>query len=355
MPPDGAAAERATPAPFALSEPFEGRPIDPSMLAMTGLEQVRSHIRGEGPGVPISALFGIRPVEAEVGSAVFAMPASDWLLGADGRPQAGVLAPLADAAHSSAIATTFARGTALTTLCLTLSYVEPLGAAAEELVCSARVDERGAGDVVHTTAEIADERGALLARSTARSLVFPLPGVEQGGEPGDRTGKPVPRGSAGEPAPGADARGEPLPEQAWATSTGAELLGRLCSESGPLPPIHHLTGLRTVAADGDEVRLSLPASTWVSSLLRQVQGGALALLAESALDAAVLATLDAGGARATVELRVDFLRKVPAGDELLDAAASLVHRGRSFAFGGCTVSTAERGPVATATSVHRRG
>ncbi|MDQ3934016.1 MAG: PaaI family thioesterase [Actinomycetota bacterium] len=351
----GAAAERSAPAPFALSEPFEGRGIDPSLLAMTGLEQVRTHIRGEGPAVPISVLFGMRPVEADVGSAVFAMPASGWLLGADGLPQAGVLAPLADAAHSSAIATTFGRGSALATLCLTMSYVARLEAGAEELVCHARVERRGADDVVHSSAEIVDERGSLLAHSTARCSVFPLPGVEGGGEPGDRTGKPLPRGSAADPAPGTEARGEPLPERVWKTSTGADVLGRLCSESAPLPPIHHLTGLRAVAAHDGEVRMSLPATTWISSILRQVQGGALAMLAESAVDAAVLATLDAGGTRETVELRVDFLRKVPAGDEVLDATASLVHRGRNFAFGSCTVSSAERGPVATATSVHRRG
>jgi uncharacterized protein (TIGR00369 family) len=326
--PEGAAVEPAT-EPFALSAPYDPPELDASLLAMSGLEQLRASIRGETRPAPISELLGMRPIEADEGSAAFAMPVSGWLAGEGGRPQAGVLAPLADAAHAAAVVTTLPPGNALTTLCLTLSYAGALDDRAEEVVCRARCDRGGAGELPsHSSAEVTDDRGTVLARSTARCAVFPLPGVPAAdGIAGDRTGRPAPRGAAAVPAAGPDASGD--------------------------PPIRELTGLRALEAGDGDARFELPATIWVASLLRQVQGGALALLAEAALDGAVASALPAPGARETVELRVDFLRRAPAGEGPLQADATLTQRGRNFAFGSCTVSSADRGRVAAATSVHR--
>ncbi|HEX8053860.1 MAG TPA: PaaI family thioesterase, partial [Thermoleophilaceae bacterium] len=245
MPGDGAAVEPAA-EPFALSAPYDPPQLDASLLAMSGLEQLRASIRGETRPAPISELLGMRPIEADEGSAAFAMPASGWLAGEGGRPQAGVLAPLADAAHAAAVVSTLPPGHALTTLCLTLSYVEALTGEAEEVVCRARCDRGGVGELPsHSSAEVTDDRGTVLARSTARCAVFPLPGANAagaaaagaaasggtaaggaaaggtaaggtaaggaaaGGAAGDRTGAPAPRGTAAVPAPGLDASGDP--------------------------------------------------------------------------------------------------------------------------------------------------
>jgi|SRR5947209_2762055 len=354
MAPEGL-VEHADPIPFALSERLDHPALDPSLLAMSGLEQVRTNIRGDGTLAPISVLLGMRPIEADCGSAVFAMPASAWFDGPDGRPQPGVLAPLADAAHSAAIATALPPGNALATLCLTLSYVARPPEPAEQLVCTARLSPPGVveGVPAHSGAEIVDEHGSILARSTARCAVYPIPGVQGGGSAGDHTGKARPVGKPAPPAAGSEARGARVPADEWERTSGADVLARLSAGTPPLPPIQHLTGLRVASGGEGRARFELPASGWVSSLLRQVQGGALAMLAEAALDGAVLSTLDAAGARDTVELRIDFLRKVPASGELMVADASLSQRGRNFAFGACSVSSEKRGTVATAASVHR--
>lgn len=333
MPSVPGGAQRRDERPFAVSAPFEEPAFDPALLTASGLEQVRANVRGEAPPAPISTLLGMRPIAADEGSATFALPASGWLDGAEGGPQPGVLAPLADAAHAAAVVTTLGPGNALATISLTLSYVAPVVPRGDRFLCRARVDRGGAGMPVRTTAEVTAADGTVIAYSTARNVVSPIPGLDLDGPPGDRTGRRPPSGDVATPAPG--------------PFDGAD------GDGATPPAIGRLTGLRAVEVGGGAARFELPATPWVSSLLRQVQGGALLMLAEAALDGAVGTALEPGAARGTLEVQVDFMRKVPAGEELLHADASLVQRGRSVAFGSCTVASDRRELVATARSVHR--
>ena len=93
----------------------------------------------------------------------------------------------------------------------------------------------------------------------------------------------------------------------------AQLAGEL-----PAPPIHHLMGVTLTAVKPGEAEFQLPASEWLCAPPRgRVQGGAVALLAESALSAAIQTTVPAesgsGPDRPEDQLPAPARRGWPAG------------------------------------------
>jgi uncharacterized protein (TIGR00369 family) len=144
--------------------------------------------------------------------------------------------------------------------------------------------------------------------------------------------------------------GQILSEATWQTTSGLDvLLGQLAGQL-PMPPIHHLTGLRPTKAAPDEVTFVMPASEWLCApAARRVQGGAVALLAETALSAAIQTCLPAGTAFAPVDLKVNYLRPLTADGRLARADGRVVHSGRRIAVAGAEVFDADGKPIALAT------
>ena len=64
----------------------------------------------------------------------------------------------------------------------------------------------------------------------------------------------------------------------------------------PPPPIIELTGLRLTGAGEGEAEMALPCSPWLSTALRTVQGGFIAMLAEATLASAAFSTIEPGTA-----------------------------------------------------------
>lgn len=117
-----------------------------------------------------------------------------------------------------------------------------------------------------------------------------------------------------------------------------------------MPPIQDLTGLRPSEATQDEVAFVMPASEWLCAPARgRVQGGAVALLAETALSAAIQVRMPAGTAIAPVDLKVNYLRPLAADGRLACARGRVVHSGRRIAVGNAEVSDADGKPIAVAT------
>jgi len=66
-----------------------------------------------------------------------------------------------------------------------------------------------------------------------------------------------------------------------------------------------------VDADAGKTTWKMPASGWLCSLIQgRLYGGAIAMLAGTAIDGTVQTTLPAGTAFAPVDLKVYFLRPV---------------------------------------------
>ena len=103
----------AAPEPFAvpaatdsldlLREPVRGDVVYPGLAALPGVEQVRAFLAGRAPAPPVARLTGRRIIDASLGSAAYALPATDWMLGPKGVVHSGALAVLADGALIAAV------------------------------------------------------------------------------------------------------------------------------------------------------------------------------------------------------------------------------------------------------------
>lgn len=111
--------------------------------------------------------------------------------------------------------------------------------------------------------------------------------------------------------------------------SGIERLRREVDGTIPMSPLGHLTGLRPTAAAAGDVTFTMPATPWLTGSNGLIPGGALAILADSPLAAAIGTALPPQTALVTSELSLRYLRPVRAGGDLM-ARGTLVHAGRSL-------------------------
>jgi uncharacterized protein (TIGR00369 family) len=181
---------------------------------------------------------------------------------------------------------------------------------------------------------VRDSRDRLVAHGTSRCAVFaPIddsvallpPGAPAAAETEPKTSDPHLR------TPPAT-RSRHLHE----ARDGLELLRAGLRSELPPPAIDQLTGIRIAAAEQGRVAFSLPASPWLRNELGTVYGGVQALLAKSAAAAAVQSTASQGTGYAALDVKINFLRAVPADGRELRAIGTVLHRGTRLA-----IATAE--------------
>lgn len=325
-------------------EPFRGGYPDPRMIGLPGLESLRIAISGYGVRPPISHLVGMALTEVDEGYAVFEMPASEWFLSSQDQISAGALMMLADGSFGCAVLTGLPAATPYTTSELSMSFLKP---------CAPSGVIRAVGRLLHIDPPLAlsdvwveDGRGQRVAHGTSTLMV--LPTVEGIDPPTDLT-KVSPREY---PTPDPYLRppeGATIPWEEWRTMPGVQILQRQIAGELPQPPIHYLTGMTLREVAEGSATFTMPASEWLSSPLRTVQGGATAMLAHAAFATSVTSTLEAGTAYRPVDVKVNFLRPVfPDGKDLV-ARGTVTHRGRTIAVATADVFGSDGKKVATAT------
>ena len=99
----------------------------------------------------------------------------------------------------------------------------------------------------------------------------------------------------------------------------------------PHPPIDQITGIRPVAAEEGRVVFTMPASPWLRNEWGTVYGGILTLLAKSAAAAAVQSTAGYDTRFTARDIKINFLRAVPADGHQLVATGTVLHRGTRLA------------------------
>jgi uncharacterized protein (TIGR00369 family) len=331
-------------------EPVRGRGADPSVMALPGLEQLRTFCDGRSADPPVARLTGRRLLEADEGRVVYGLPVTGWLVGPKGTLHPGVLAFLADAPLLAAVVSTLGPATPLTTAEVSMTF---LGTAAlgDEL--------RAEGRVIHVDrstglAEVRVTRGdgRLLAHGTTRDSIFApldLDGVEP-------TFAPFEEPEHDQPDPYLrEAEGGTLAGETITAASGLELLQRQVAGELPRPPIDRLTGMRLTAAGEGTVTFTMPAGGWATNEFGTVYGGLLALLAASAGSAAVQTTAPVGTPFAALDMKINVLRPVmPDGSELT-ATATVVHGGRSLAIANTEIVDATGARVALATGTTALG
>lgn len=320
---------------------------DPRMfLSWSGLQQMRAFLTHTAPNPPIHYLTGMRPTEAGPGTSTFVMPATGWLASPPGLVQLGTLAILADGPLGCAVQTALDPATPYTTAELSISGVRPLVPTGGTIVARGRLVHAGR-TMALSEAMIEDGHGRALAHATSRCFVFP-PVVSPPPPPAELERVPDPASPPVAPYL-RPVLGEVLPQEVYDRLDGLEIYRRHIAGALPLPPISRLTGMRPVEASEGEVTFVCPASEWLCSPLGKVEGGVIALVAETPLVSAVQTLLPPGTSYAPLDLKVNFLRPVsPDGGELR-GTGRVVHRGRTIVVATSEVVDASGRRVALAT------
>lgn len=308
---------------------------------------MRAALAGYQPRAPLSHLVGLLLVEVGIGSAVFEMPLSAWLRAPQGGISIGPLAIVADAALGCAVQSGLPAATPFTTSELSLRMLAP--AQPGETVVAR-------GELVHARRRIAlsevsltDSHGRLLAHGS--SLCFVLPQLSPLPEPPTELVRPEPA-AYGTPDPWErPVRGEVVSQEVWDQMSGFEVMRtRLSGGLGGAAPIVHLTGLKLTAVGEGEATFAMPATEWLCAPPPgRVQGGAVGLLAETALSAAIQTTLPAKTALAPIDLKVNYLRPLASDGREAIARGTVAHAGRQIAVAHAEVQDADGKRIALAT------
>lgn len=325
-------------------EPVRGGYPEWEVFGLPGVEQLQTFLERGGPRPPISSLTGSVPVHFAPGEATFVMPATGWLSSGSGVVGGGTLAMLTDASLGCAVQTGLGPATPYTTAELSMTFIRPIPADGRLVTARGKLIHAGRS-LGLSEVFVEDEGGRLVAHGTSRCYVFPplddvpVPGplppvVVQTYETPDPYLRPV---------VGTDL------EDDFGGRDGIDVLRDYASGAIDPPPIHHLTGMHPTSVAEGEVAFVMPATEWLASPTTNVQGGAIAMLADVAIASAVQSTVRAGTRFATVDLKVNYLRPVRPDGTDLTATGRVTHRGKTLAIGNSQVVASDGKVVALAT------
>lgn len=146
------------------------------------------------------------------------------------------------------------------------------------------------------------------------------------------------------------------PPEAMLDRPGLERLAANAAGAVPAPPAGYLLGYRIRSAERGRVLFDffpLPAHCNYGGT---VHGGILSAVADSAMGCSVLSLLDAGEWCAAIELKVNFLSAVRAGQGNLEASGWVTKMGGSVAFVEAKLTIGDQVHVtASSTYAIRRG
>lgn len=115
----------------------------------------------------------------------------------------------------------------------------------------------------------------------------------------------------------------------FAMHTGLELMQHSV-KNGATYPYAKLLGMRLVSAEDGHVIIEAEPKFEFYNPMKRIHGGWLASIMDSVLGSAVLTKLGSGIGAGTVQLSVNYVRKVSVESGMLKAEARVQHTGRSM-------------------------
>ena len=230
--------------------------------------------------IPARGACGVSPIALEVGRSEWRMDTPTWMTDADGTIGPGTLGVLVDATLGTCVMSAVPTGWAMVTSHLQLEVLRPICPEIVTLTCVGRptaVDEHFA----LSAGEVTDEHGSLVARATMGSVLF-----------------------AGRP------------DQVAPTDAFLAV---------PEEPILHT---ELLADDGMTITTRTIAPPWLANSFGGLHGGAGFLIGGRTLDLAIRRADPGDRPMRTVDVRVSFLRPVPADGRSVESTGTVVHRGR---------------------------
>lgn len=320
---------------------------DLSLMGLPGRERLELWTRGGAPDPPLSRLTGAIYTQVGEGTANAQMPASGWLLNSAGVIGGGTLAILADIAFGCSVETQLPPAIPYTTAELSLTFLRPAQVGS---ILSAGGQAIHVGRSVALSEAFLLEEGSerLIAHGSSRCAVLPEidpapepppdpPAVPRdGNEDSDPYRRPWPREAV-------------IPQERWDRLSGREVLELQLAGELPPPPIHYLTGMQPTEIGEGTATVVLPATVWLTSPVRTVQGGVQAMLADMAMGVAVQTTVPAGTAVAVLDLKVNYLRPALPDGRDLTATGTILHAGRRLVVARSEIVNADGKTVAIAT------
>jgi len=131
--------------------------------------------------------------------------------------------------------------------------------------------------------------------------------------------------------------------QASATMSGLEIWQAVGRGELPRPPIAAAMDLAIPEIEEGRVVFAADAAPWMLNPLGSVHGGAIATLLDSAVGCAVHTTLPVGVGYTTLELKVNYVRGIPADGGTLLAEGTVIHRGGRVATAEARLTSAADG------------
>ena len=304
-----------------------------------------------GLGPPVRYLFGLAPTSVEPGCVTFTMPVTGWLLFPQGVVSGATLGILVDAPLGCAVQTALPPATPFTTAEISLRFLRTVVPQSGTLTARGRLIHAGKSTGV-SLVEVTDQAGRLVAVTSTRCAI--LPRVEVPWEVIEQALKNPPQLREPDwPSPHPyqrPAAGQVLPQEIWKSTDGLGVLQSLIAGDLPAPPLARFCGIGPVEAGAGATTWTMPASEWLCAPVQgRLYGGAIAMLAGTAINGTVQTTLPAGTAFGPVDLKVYFLRPVSPDGRDLVARGTVIHRGRSMAIGTSEVFGANGKKVAVAT------
>ena len=167
---DADATSRARRRVIEWEDPAPGLAV---MRTMSGLDYLRTLIRGELPPPPIMAHLNMTLVDADIGTATFVCEPDESHYNPIGTVHGGVVCTLLDSALGCAVQSTLAQGQGYTSIEIKVNYLRPVLAGAGPLTCVGTVTKPG-NRVAFADGVVTDASGKAVATATGSLLVFSI-------------------------------------------------------------------------------------------------------------------------------------------------------------------------------------
>jgi uncharacterized protein (TIGR00369 family) len=289
-----------------LNEPVRGSIPDPSFFSLSGLDQLRSFMRGLMPSTPLFRLLGPRVTQASSGTVVLNQPISPWFEAYEG------FVDLTATAEYSVFVTALTGAppaTHLRIVNLSVRYLRPCTVENETVIARGRILHAGSS---FTTVEtlIEDALGRAVAHATGSVVISPMV-----------------------PAPPPLSRPlEPAEDPTYSTPDPYRRPGPVRDTAPPnadrkaLPPFGQFLGAQLLEVTRGRGTVTMPTSEWLCRNYREVVPGILATIGDVAVEAAIATVAEADERMVVIDVTSSFLAPVDPADGPLVAVGSV--RGR---------------------------
>jgi len=114
--------------------------------------------------------------------------------------------------------------------------------------------------------------------------------------------------------------------------SGYEFLKKVIDGSIPLAPSLETISCKPISVDKGQVVFELKGQEFLYNPIGSVNGGIISTVLDSAIGCTLLSTLERGEGFTSLDLKVNFLRKITVDSPVLQTKTKIIHKGRTTAY-----------------------